>query len=67
MAVGAAAYLGKGNAAGLKIYAVAPPAPEAGYELGREDGKTAFLPRKWHHLCLSYDGLSQTISGVLVS
>ena len=66
MAVGAGAKLGKYNIAALKVYAVAPPAQDL-YGMGREDGETAILPQNWHHLCLSYDGLSKTISGVLVS
>ena len=70
MAVGAGAKLGKENFAAIKVYAVAPPAQDL-YVMGREDGKqgweTAFRPQNWHHLCLSYDGLSKTINGVLVS
>ena len=31
-----------------------------------KDGHNAFRPKEWHHLCLTYNGHSQTLSGVWV-
>ena len=39
-----------------------------GYGLNEvKDGHDTYLPRKWNHLCLSYNGYLQTMTGVLVS
>ena len=53
---------------GAGIAIVPPPGPEyLNYYFTRDYLEDAFLPKMWHHICLSYNGLYQIISGVLVS
>ena len=67
MDVSASAYLGKlwGSGAGILFHE--PIWKGYNFNPDGEHIEDAFLPKKWHHLCLSFNANFKTINVVLVS